>query len=714
MRTLLIDNHDSYTFNLFQLLAAVNGEEPLVAVNDDPLLRGALPRDVANIVVSPGPGRPARQRDVGHLPALLATCDLPVLGVCLGHQLVAHLAGAVVDSAPRPRHGHLERVTHAGDELFAGVPTTFSAVRYHSLCVLQPLPKGVVATAWADDGVIMALRLEGRRRYGVQFHPESLASEHGGRILANFRDVSARPSRRWVGAPSVPAQPVVSQVELITAVVDGAVDTEALFLDVAGGRGDAFWLDSSRLQRSTGRWSFLGYPDGALGEVLTYRQGDGHVTVRRPSGSCHLEPGDAFTVLERRLADRRMASPGLPFDLVGGYVGWFGYECRADCGSPSRHRADTADAAWLFADRLVAVDHEAATTTVLAVLDGTERERRRAQQWVDEVAARVRRSTEDHRSAAGPGVAGQTGHAPLGTGHAPTGADHPPPDRRWIEAHLDRDHEQYLRDVERCLQELRRGESYEICLTNAVRLPFDSAGAWPFYRRLRRCNPAPYAAFVRVGGTTVMSSSPERFLRIWADGRVETRPIKGTAPRHHDAVADADVAARLAADPKTRAENLMIADLMRNDLGRVCQVGSVRVDDYLSVATYATVHQLFSTISGHLRPGVGPVECVRRCFPGGSMTGAPKLRTMEILDDLEARPRGIYSGALGYFGLTGGADLGIVIRTAVSHGGTLVVGAGGAIVLDSDPAAELEEMLLKAEATLRACRVRPAVTGAPR
>jgi para-aminobenzoate synthetase len=268
---------------------------------------------------------------------------------------------------------------------------------------------------------------------------------------------------------------------------------------------------------------------------------------------------------------------------------------------------------------------------------------------------------------------------------------------------LVRDQPNYEADVQECRRQLILGESYEICLTNRLHLPFDDDDL-AFYLRLRKANPAPYAALLRGAGITVFSSSPERFLKVDRNRRAESKPIKGTAPRHPDPAQDDRIAEELATSPKTRAENLMIVDLLRNDLGRLCEIGSVTVDRLMAVESYATVHQLVSTVSGQLKPTVSVVECVRRCFPGGSMTGAPKLRTMEIIDRLETEARGVYSGALGYFGLSGGADLSIVIRTAVRLGNTLTIGAGGAIVLDSSPRDEYEEMLLKAATPLRAYR----------
>ncbi|AYN38642.1 aminodeoxychorismate synthase component I [Streptomyces dangxiongensis] len=696
MRSLIIDNYDSYTFNLFQLIAEVNGCEPVVLKNDDPALTTLDLTEFDNIVVSPGPGSPRIPRDLGHVGDILARAVVPVLGVCLGHQAIAHAAGATVDRAPQPRHGHLTKVRHAGTELFRGVPQDFTAVRYHSLRADEPLPEAVEATAWAEDGVVMAIRHRTRPQWGVQFHPESIASEYGREIIANFRDLTAARAARNGGPAQAPeqsppastdaAQPVGTPgdaYQLLELTVPGAVHTEAAFTELFGLSEYAFWLDSSRVEPGLSRFSFLGDASGPLSEVLTYRLADRAVLVRGAEG-VHRENGTIFDVLERRLAERRLTDPGLPFDFTSGYVGYFGYELKHDLGSRPGHTAETPDATWIFADRLIAVDHERELTYVVALHRGDPDTRKSAQEWIDDTAATLvallgRPDTADEEA------------DPAGT--ADDSVDPRP--------RLARDPEGYVRDIEECRRQLVAGESYEICLTNKVRVPFDLDDL-TYYRRLRASNPAPYAALLRLGEVTVFSSSPERFLKIDADHVVETKPIKGTAPRGTDPAHDAALAAELANSAKTRAENLMIVDLLRNDLGRVCEIGSVGVPSFMAVESYATVHQLVSTVRGVLRPEISAVECVRRCFPGGSMTGAPKLRTMEIIDGLETEARGIYSGALGYLGLTGTADLNIVIRTAVRHRDELSVGAGGAIVLDSSPEGELDEMLLKASASLRA------------
>ena len=702
MKTLLIDNYDSYTYNLFQLIAEVNGEEPVVVLND------AVERvpDLAefdNVVVSPGPGHPAEPRDFGLSAAVLAESAIPVLGVCLGHQGIALGEGSRVVSAPEPRHGYLSAVRHDGRDLFQGLPQGFTAVRYHSLAVSEPLPETLEAAAWAEDGVLMGLRHRSRPLWGVQFHPESVLTEYGHRMLVNFRNLTAERARRTrtkntavtpdVAAIAAPFAAIprprraTPAYRLHTRRIAGAVDAEAAFTRMYGASRRAFWLDSSLVEEGLSRFSFFGDDSGPLAEFVRYDVRSGRCEIERAGRPPRKVSASVFDYLRRQLTSRRVDAGGLPFDFTGGYVGYFGYEVKADCGSPNRHSSEIPDACWLFADRIVAVDHLKGFTYAVCLAEDTPQGTRQAEDWLESALAQL-----SFVSAAESIPDASEGPSPRGRTAPDLGAAEP-----W----LVRDRATYLADIEACQRELRAGTSYEICLTNAARLPAPP-DPYDFYRVLRRVNPAPYAAFLRFGDVDVAGSSPERFLRITRDGIAEARPIKGTAPRGDGPEEDARLRDALAADAKTRAENLMIVDLLRNDLGRVCRTGSVRVTRLMATETYATVHQLVSTVEGRLREGTKAVDCVRACFPGGSMTGAPKLRTMEIIDKLETEARGVYSGAIGYLGCSGGADLNIVIRTAVFADGLMQLGAGGAIVLGSEAVAEYDEMLLKTAAQMRA------------
>ncbi|BAD56447.1 aminodeoxychorismate synthase component I [Nocardia farcinica] len=681
MRTLLIDNYDSFTYNLYQLISEVNGVEPTVVRNDetDPAALDLAAYD--NIVVSPGPGRPDRTRDVGLSAAVIDAASQPLLGVCLGHQGIVVAAGGRVDRAPVPRHGFLDRVGHDGRDLFAGLPQDFTVVRYHSLCALEPLPPALEVTARTPDGVIMGVRHRQRPQWGVQFHPESVAGEFGAALLRNFAELTlahGKPARRTRPAtPVTPARPAATdrpRWRLRHEVIERAVDTEAAFLRLYGASPTAFWLDSEHVEPGLDRFSFLGDASGPLAEVVRYRVGADVVRVEDAAGT-RTVAGDVLGYLSTQLRERHVELPALPFDFVGGYVGYLGYEVKADCGARAAHRAATPDAQWIFADRLIVVDHVAGQTHLVALTDDDTA----ADQWLRETG----RVLETLPAWANP--------AELAIESAPAS----------VAPLLNRGRDRYLADIAACLEYLRAGESYEICLTDS--LTVDAAiGGLDFYRTLRRCNPAPYAAYLRFDDLEIACSSPERFLKIDRARTVESKPIKGTAPRGATPAEDERLRRELADSPKTRAENLMIVDLLRNDLGRVCQIGSVHVPELMATESYSTVHQLVSTVRGTLRPDVDAIDCVRACFPGGSMTGAPKLRTMEIIDELEGAPRGVYSGTIGFLGLGGTADLNIVIRTAVRHDGRWRIGAGGAIVLDSDPAEEYREMLWKAAATQRA------------
>ena len=394
--------------------------------------------------------------------------------------------------------------------------------------------------------------------------------------------------------------------------------------------------------------------------------------VRNAAGS-QTENASIFDYLERIQATRPGNAPPVPF--LGGHVGWFGYELRHDCGSPTSRRAGTPDAFFIHSDRFIAVDHVEQKTYLVAIDSDASGER--ATQWLDNVEATLGKA-------------------------APPPPIYPPRTRtgKPLRVVLDRDRATYLSDVRRCLDWIGQGETYQVCLTNEF-VCNSEIEPLDLYRTMRRVNPAHYAAFIRWPGGAVLSASPERFLTIAPDGHVETKPIKGTIKRDADEVRDLRLAEQLRTSEKDRAENVMIVDLLRNDLSRNCRPGSVHVPKLFDVESYRTVHQLVSTVRGDLLPGKSTIGLIRGAFPGGSMTGAPKIRTLELIDSLENRPRGIYSGALGWLGDDGAADLNIVIRTIVATPGRLSIGVGGGIVAASTPEGEFAEMLLKAEASIK-------------
>ena len=268
----------------------------------------------------------------------------------------------------------------------------------------------------------------------------------------------------------------------------------------------------------------------------------------------------------------------------------------------------------------------------------------------------------------------------------------------------------FLDGVGRILEYLQAGDAYQVNLSRRLRAGCTAGDPASLAAALRAGAPAPHAAFIAGARTedpadalTILGNSPERFLSLSPDGVVETRPIKGTRPRGADAAADAARAAELAAAVKDRAEHVMIVDLERNDLGRVCNPGSVEVVSLARVVSFPTVHHLISTVQGQLRPEIGLAALLAATFPGGSVTGAPKRRAMQIIDELEPAPRGVYTGATGWLGAAGDLDLAIAIRTAVLRAGQLELSVGGGIVVDSTPEGELRETEVKARAFAALC-----------
>jgi para-aminobenzoate synthetase len=681
---LLIDNYDSFTFNLQHLLAAELGELPTVCRNDeipfDALRRG----EFRAVVISPGPGRPEEADDFGGCREAILEFDLPILGVCLGHQGIAMAFGGAIEPAATPVHGEATVIRHKGAPMFTGVPKSFEAVRYHSWIVAEPLPDCLEVTARSGDGAVMGLVHRERLIWGVQFHPESIGTEVGAAIVRNFvgaaggavEDDSRHARAKLHGSCRQTARDQAPTWDLVVREVDGFPDPERGFAALFGEERNAFWLDDAT---GSGR-SFIGCSTGQGAELLTQEPDEAFARVDgdgRSSG--WVADRSIFDLLRKRLRERRVEAD-LPLGLPGGYVGYFGYGLKSVLGSPNRLEAGTSDACFMAATRIVAFDHHARRAFVVGLIAPGES--------TEAVAAELEELRR--RLEAEPG------------GPPPRRDPEPGPvDPNLVDLALDRP--AYLAAVATAQRELVAGESYELCLTNRLTVEVGEVDPFELFSRLRRLNPAPFGAFLRFGDLAVLSTSPERFLRI-GGGRVEARPVKGTRPRGLGPAEDERLREELRGSVKDRAENLMIVDLLRNDLSRVCEVGSVEVEELFGLETHPHVHQLVSTIRGRLRGDSDPLTCVEACFPGGSMTGAPKLRSMQILDRLEPEPRGIYSGALGYLGLGGEIDLSIVIRAAVLRDGVATIGSGGAVTVRSTPAEEWEEMLVKARPTLSVLR----------
>ncbi|CAF1863801.1 hypothetical protein Bca52824_045597 [Brassica carinata] len=782
VRTLLIDNYDSYTFNIYQALTTINGVPPVVIRNDEWTWEEAyryLYEDAAfdNIVISPGPGSPMCSSDIGICLRLLLECrDIPILGVCLGHQALGYVHGAHVVHAPEPVHGRLSGIEHDGNILFSDIPSgrnsDFKADK-------ESLPKELVPIAWTiydDNGsfsvpvnnqsywpsshvdgkqdrhILMGIMHSTFPHYGLQFHPESIATTYGSQIFKNFKDITLD---YWNGckAPSLRRRKINEtgnmqvpgacgflkelsrnritgngssyygnpRTSLSTAKKNGVDVLEPnakllrlkwkklerlahkvggarnIFMELFGkSRGhDTFWLDTSSGDKARGRFSFMGGKGGSLWKQLIFSLSDQSEITSKHAG--HLLIEDANCSTEKRFLKegfldflrKELSSisydekdfEGLPFEFYGGYVGCIGYDIKVECGMPNnRHKSKAPDACFFFVDNIVAIDHHLDDVYVLSLhQDGTV-ETSFLKDTEEKIISMNVSSTRKWKDQTLPPIDSSTSFVP------------------------DKSREQYINDVERCMQYIKDGESYELCLTTQNRLKIGNTDPLGLYLHLRERNPAPYAAFLNFSNANVSlcCSSPERFLKLDGHGVLEAKPIKGTMARGSTPEEDELLKLQLKLSEKNEAENLMIVDLLRNDLGRVCEPGSVHVPNLMDVETYTTVHTMVSTVRGLKRSDISPVECVKAAFPGGSMTGAPKLRSVEILDSLEKCSRGLYSGSIGYFSYNGTFDLNIVIRTVVIHEGEASIGAGGAIVALSNAEDELEEMVLKTRAPANA------------
>lgn len=465
------------------------------------------------------------------------------------------------------------------------------------------------------------------------------------------------------------------------------IDACARFADLPG----CLLLESMVRSERLGRYSFL-----AADPFLVLRSRGPLVEEVGPSGVERVE-ADPFTALQRALARYRMDTlPGLP-PFQGGAAGYFGYELGQHLEEVPQARYDDLalpDLCVGFYDWVLAWDHASGRAWLVSNgLPATGPERRaRAEARAGFVRARLESASSPGDHMEEPAAAAPAGERP------PTW---PVPGIAGVASTFSRD--AYLAAVARAREYILAGDIFQVNLSQRLQAPF-AAPPFDLYRAVQRRNPAPFAAYYRTPDATIVSASPERFLRV-AGGRVETRPIKGTAPRGINPMHDTALSLALRESEKDRAENVMIVDLLRNDLSRVCEDHSVEVPELCTVESFSTVHHLVSTVVGRLLPGHDAVDVLRAAFPGGSITGAPKVRAMEIIAEIEPTSRGPYTGAIGYIGFDGAMDTNIAIRTFIVQAGTAYFQVGGGIIADSDPAKEYLETLAKAQGLLAALEV---------
>lgn len=648
---LVIDQHGFTTHILKHQLGAVHtvtaAELPAVKLTD-----------YTHAVIGHGPAS-------ANVQGLLSAPNLPVLGIGSAYQHLAALYGHTETTGARPVYGQPVVHHHASTGIFAGLAERTELISYHAwrLQAVDPERFGVYATD--DDGAVLAYRVAGTKHWGLHADPAALQSTAGRAVLENF--LTLAPVERVDNTGAAPPRQQRQTHQLFTREFVGELDTVATFQALQHGSSAAFWLDSATADRGQGDSTLMGTNTGELSQTVRWNVTSNQLDVVNRSGTQQLT-GHVLDYLE--------AHAWAPTEAVfidgfsGGWVGYLGYEAKQATvpGHRNRWEAVTPDAYWIQPQSFLRYDHRSQTTTLCAYRDPA---------LLDELEAAL----------------------VCGTPYIPQ-----PAEKRQIAGRWRLSAAQYQERVTQIQRRLDAGEAAGICLTDTFSMDATGLDGLALYCRLRTNNPAPYAGYLRFNtfsdSIEVLSASPEQFLSIDTAGAVTSKPIKGTVARSREPRRDAHVARQMASDAKIQSENLMITDLLRDDLAAVTVPTTVKVPKLMAVESFATVHQLVTTVTGQLVPGASATDALKAVFPGGSMTGAPKRVSLEILDELEAGPRGIYSGTMGWIGHNNTAELNVVIRTIVIDDGHLTIGAGGAVVVDSDPVAEEQEKDLKAAALL--------------
>ena len=664
----ILDNLDSFTYNLSQYFEEL-GEEVVVRRKDACTLTDIELLNPELIVISPGPctpdDSPVSMEIIRHFQD-----RIPILGICLGHQAIGQVFGGKIVRAKVPVHGKTSLIRHDSQGVFINLPDPLLVNRYHSLAIERSsLPPDLIISAETiDDQEIMGFRHRTSPIEGVQFHPEAILSEKGHELLNN----SLNNARQWQSSLISPWQTRTLAVSLPPHLLFPAFKQSSA----------PFFLDSGEQYSDLGRYSYLGADPFLQANACADR-----VELTRPEYSqpeIHSSKVTSSLEILDKLYAHYQVKAAAPFPFSGGAISFFSYDLKDELEPqlPDLTRNDLALPHWRLAwyDGIVIYDHYEMVynLTACGMMENGECCPDLAKKRLDKLEELL--TTYD-----------QLNSAILPAEISPL----PSPEERIIQACVSK--EEYLEDLKHVRDYIFAGDIYQANLTQRFTLSW-SGDPWFLYQVLHKINPAPFAAFLPYPDFQILCSSPERFIRIQNKGAIETCPIKGTRPRGSSSAEDQALALELQKSVKDKAELTMIVDLERNDLGRICKTGTVRVPDLIRLEKYPAVWHLAATVSGQLRTRLLPSEILQAVFPGGSITGVPKIRAMEIIEELEQYKRGIYTGSIGYLGFDGAWDLNIVIRTIVLKDGLAYIHAGGGIVVDSQPEEEYQESVVKAKA----------------
>lgn len=691
MTILLLDSYDSFTFNLRSLIEEATGQH-VITIHNDSLNQESLSRYIPlfdAVVIGPGPGHPSNPLDVGVIPSLFKE-SIPILGICLGFQSLCLAEGCDVMRSSEIKHGQVYKITHTSSSIFKNIDQQFDAVRYHSLCVPR-LSKSLEKLAYTTepDGteVIMATRHLEKPWVGVQFHPESICSKNGVTLVKQFIEIAQEfnKTRKLVKDDQLLGE-LVSSIKISPLITSSSSPSKIYELrkkqitnsrtsieicDILHQQNKEFVLLNSAA--SPGQWSIIGIiSDSTL--KITHSTEDPHQISLIQNGITESKPiTNIWTFISDYMSQYLVQNEsGLPF--IGGFMGIFSYEEGQHIHIdklPRLTNTNIPDTKLVFIENCILVNNKDHTSFITSLNDDT---------FISDMEPLVNATST------------RTVHSePI----IPT---------TYISKPCESN---YTTLFNKCQEYLRSGDSYELCVTVPTKIGIPSTiDPWTMYKTLTSQNPSPYSAYFNFDDCVLLSSSPERFIS-WDETFCQLRPIKGTVKKTHDMTRAK--ATEILNTPKELGENLMIVDLIRHDLYEL--LNKVEVTKLMSVEEYKTVYQLVSVIEGYFEgtPYRG-IDILSRALPPGSMTGAPKKRSVEILQMLEGTRRGLYSGICGYWSIEDNADWSVIIRSLFHYKDDVEndkdtnlwrIGAGGAITVLSDVQGEWQEMLTKLDSALR-------------